>query len=75
MRSLSYPKVPLSEPLPQFEGDKQHLLYDPARATPTQITQLENGLTVASESALGQLSTIGGEWNGKASYIAQLQHI
>ena len=63
LRRLSYPKVPLNEALPQFaEGF--------ARSAPTvasethdaaNVTQLQSGLTVASESAFGQFCAVGGE--------------
>ena len=72
-RSLSYPRVPLTSPIPNLESParaentRQQLEalekwnVEDSRFPPTTITQLENGLRVASQEAFGQHSTIGGK--------------
>ena len=63
LRRLSYPMVPLNEALPQFaEGSARSSPVVTSRTRDTAaITQLRNGLTVASESAFGQFCAVGGE--------------
>ena len=74
-RALSYPQVPLTSPIPDLEAPvraentRQHLEalekwnVEDSRFPPTAITQLDNGLRVASQEAFGQYSTIGGRLN------------
>lgn len=63
LRRLSYPKVPLSEALPQFTETtgRSGPIVAPERREPAVITHLQNGLRVASESAYGQFCAVGGE--------------
>lgn len=63
-RALSYPRQPLTEPVPGLAGQS-----GPSRPVgrargkeETRITRLENGLRVASQEAFGQHSTIGGTY-------------
>ena len=62
LRRLSYPKVPLSEALPQFTDctGRSDPIVAPERRDAAVISQLPNGLRVASESAFGQFCAVGG---------------
>ena len=63
LRRLSYPIVPLNEALPQFaEGlGRSAPVVVSTRRDAAAVTQLQSGLTVASESAFGQFCAVGGE--------------
>lgn len=70
-RSLSYPREPLTQPvsgLPSSSSSsashaQQRDHIESAALAETKVTELENGLRVASQEAFGQYSTIGGEAN------------
>ena len=61
LRRLSYPQVPLNEPIPQFVVPNNGPASDVSLERTTKVTQLSNGLKVASESDFGQFCTLGGE--------------
>ena len=63
-KASGYPTAPLTEPLdlatpPRDAGSLAESLAGGGKEA--RITQLENGLRVASQEAFGQYSTIGGE--------------
>ena len=62
--SLSYPREPLTEPItglsvPTASSAVQRHQIDKASLAEVRVTELENGLRVASQEAFGQYSTIG----------------
>ena len=64
-RSLSYPREPLTKPVadlsvPPASSAIQRHQIDKASLAEVKVTELENGLRVASQEAFGQYSTIGG---------------
>ena len=71
-RALSYPQEPLTSPISELKVPArakvtEHQLetldsWNPADSSspPTNITQLENGLRVASQEAFGQYTAVGG---------------
>ena len=73
-RSLSYPREPLTQPVsdlppsvPSSSSASSHAQQrrdhiERASLAETRVTELENGLRVASQEAFGQYSTIGGEY-------------
>lgn len=66
-RWLAYPTEPLTQPI-EVAPLRDPALHQPApglaglasQDAGTRVTQLENGLRVASQEAYGQYSTIGG---------------
>ena len=64
-RRLSYPREPLTQPVsglsvPPASSAVQRHQIDKASLADVRVTELENGLRVASQEAFGQYSTIGG---------------
>ena len=64
-RRLSYPREPLTQPVsglsvPPASSAVQRHQIDKASLAEVRVTELENGLRVASQEAFGQYSTIGG---------------
>ena len=64
-RSLSYPREPLNQPVselsvPSASSTVQRHHIDKASLAEVRVTELENGLRVASQEAFGQYSNIGG---------------
>ena len=61
LRRLSYPRIPLNEPIPQFKDPSSHPSVDVSSKRATRVTQLSNGLRVASESTIGSFCTLKGK--------------
>ena len=64
-RRLSYPREPLNQPIPGLSAPTASSSLRPdqvdkASLAKVRVTELENGLRVASQEAFGQYSTIGG---------------